>query len=477
MRLSKDFRKLLIICKRYMFTHSEGRSNMKNKMLFAVAPMAFAAVLTACASGTATTTSTAAAGETTAAAGETTTAAAGETTAASGEAIRLVNGKIEIDKQLKELVLKYQEETGQEVIIESIGGGADIQATVKGYYQSGNMPDIIVIGGKGDFKTWADLAADLSDTEFAKDTDVAFKDDAGRVVGFPYAVEGYGITYNADILKAAGIDPASLTSYAAYEAAFKTLEEKKAELGLQAVISMAAESGQMYWSTGNHLFGYYLSGGVDREDKTYFNKFMAGEVDKERLTQFGKFFKLMAGYADPQVLISGTYDDQVSLWAQGKAAFITQGNWLDASFADYNISFETGIAPFAFTEEEMPGILADSPSWWIAYKDGKNVEGVKKFFDWLASSEVARKAMVEDMGMVSPYNSVSNKPVLPLAKSISSYIAAGNTYAWDWRDMPEGTAMQYTGSVFEAFAKDEIDLDTFVQMMEAQIKECIAAQQ
>lgn len=440
---------------------------MKKRVLAGIVPVALAAVLTACSSGTATTEIKPEAGATT----ESKTEAA-----ASGEAIRLINGKIEIDKQLKDLVAKYKEETGQEVVIESIGGGADIQATVKGYYQAGNMPDMVVFGGKGDFKNWADEAADLSDLEFVKDTDVAFKNDEGKVVGFPYAIEGYGITYNADILEKAGIDPASLTSYSAYEKALNTLEEKKEELGLTAVVSMAAESGQMYWSTGNHLFGYYLTGGIDRDDHTNFDNFMNGELDKERLTQFGKFFKLLADHSDKNVLISGTYDDQVSLWASGKAAFVTQGNWLDASFDQYNIQFKAGIAPLAFTEEEMTGILADCPSWWFAYKDSKNLDAVKKFFDWLATSDVARKAMVEDMGMVSPYKSVTLQPGTQLAKSVSTYISSGNTYAWDWRDMPEGAAMQYLGQAFEAFAKGDVDLDGFVALMDTQVKALKAAQ-
>jgi ABC transporter, substrate-binding protein, family 1 len=429
---------------------NEGRRYMKNKVLMGMVPLALAAVLTACSGG--------------------------DAKKSEGTPIRLVNGKIEIDPQLKELAKKYQEETGQEVVIESLGGGADIQSTVKGYYQAGNMPDIVVFGGKGDFKNWKDVAADLSDLEFAKNTDVAFKNEEGKVVGFPYAIEGYGITYNADILKEAGIDPSTLTSYGAYEKAFETLEEKKDELGLDAVISLAAESGQMYWSTGNHIFGYYFSGGIDRNDKKNFDNFMKGEVDEERLKQLGKFFKLMVDHSDKQVLLSGTYDDQVSKWATGKTAFVTQGNWLDASFSQYDIKFNTGIAPLAFTEEEMPGVLADCPSWWFAYKDSENLDGAKKFFDWLASSEVAQKAMVEDMGMVSPFKNVTLQPTTPLAKSLSTYIASGDTYAWDWRDMPDGMAKQYLGQPFEAYAKGEVDLDGFVELMKEQIKAGVAAQ-
>lgn len=395
---------------------------------------------------------------------------------ANTNAIRLVNGKIEIDNQLKELAKIYQEKSGCEVIIESLGGGVDIQATVKGYYQAGNMPDMFVIGGNGDYKNWEGLCADLSDCNFAKDTDLAFKDADGKVVGFPYAVEGYGITYNADILEAAGVDPASLTSYSAFEAAFEKIDSQKDALGLTSVCSVAAEAGQMYWSTGNHLFGYYLSGGKSRDDKTLLDQFMKGEIDQGRMEQFGKFFELLCRYSDNQTLISGTYDDQLALWAQGKAAFITQGNWIDASLADYNVTFKCGIAPLAFTEEEMPGVLADCPSWWCVYKDGANVEGCKAFLDWLASSEEGQNGFVRQCGMVSPYNSCTLEPEFPLATSLSSYVANGNTYAWDWSNMPEGIAMQYTGLVFEAYAKGDIDNSGFVEMMRTQINECIAAQ-
>ena len=404
-------------------------------------------------------------------------AATAETPAPASEgAIRLVNGKIEIDNALKQLAAKYQEQTGQEVVIESMGGGVDIQGTIKGYYQAGNMPDMFVIGGDGDFANWDGLVADLSDCAFAKDTDLGYKDSTGKTVGFPYAVEGYGITYNADILEACGVDPASLTSYGAFEEAFKAIDAKKDELGLTAVCSVAAESGQMYWSTGNHLFGYYLSGGSDRSDKSLFNDAKEGKIDEARMAQFGKFFELLCQYSDNQTLISGTYDDQLALWAQGKTAFITQGNWIDASLDTYNATFNCGIAPLAFTEEEMPGVLADCPSWWCVYADGANVDACKAFLDWLATSEDGQKGLVTDCGMVSPYASCTIQPSLPSASSLSTYIAAGNTYAWDWSNMPEGLAQKYTGGVFEAYAKGDIDNAGFVSMMQAQIQACVNEQ-
>lgn len=398
--------------------------------------------------------------------------------ATTDEALRIVNGKIEIDKPLKDFAAWYQEQYGQEVIIESLGGGVDITGQIKGYLASDNMPDMFVIGGQGDYKNWVDYCADMSDTAWAQATDFGFRSEDGKVVGFPYAVEGYGITYNADILEKAGVDPAGLTSYAAYEEAFAKIDGMKEELGIDAVVSTAAESGQMYWSTGNHIFGYYLSGGVaDRTDKTYLDSLLAGELDTDRMTQFAKFTELLFKYSDPNVLVSGTYDDQLALWAQGKAAFIIQGNWIDPSLPDYNVEFGCGIAPLAFTEEEMPGVLADSPSWWLLYNgasEEKQAASVS-FMNELAFSERGQQCLVTECGMISPYKTCTVEPTTPLAASLKTYVDAGTTYAWDWSTMPEGIAMNATGLVFEMFAKGEMDVPAFVEMMQATVADYVSA--
>ncbi len=421
-------------------------------------------------------TATTAAGETTAAGA---TTAAGETTAAgttsTGKPLRIMNGKIEIDQQLKDIAKIYQEKTGQEVIIESLGGGADAQGQLKSYLAANNMPDMFVIGGDGDYANWKDYVADIGDAAFVKDTDFAYVDDeTGKVVGFPYAVEGYGITYNADILEKAGVDPATLINAAGYKAAFEKIDSMKEELGLTAVASVAAESGQMFWSIGNHLMGYYYSGGLERDDNTYYDMAMKGEFDDARLLEFTEFLQLLFDYSDKKVLISGTYDDQLALWATGKTAFITQGNWVDPSLLEYNVTFKVGMAPFAFTKADMPQLLADSPSWWLAYKDG-NVEGSKAFMDFLATTPEGQDALVVKSGMISPYKSSTVTPTTPLAVSLKTYVDAGNTSSWAWSNMPEGIAQNALGQVFEIYAKGEVDAKGAVELIKTAVADYVAA--
>lgn len=396
-----------------------------------------------------------------------------ETTTESTEniSIRLVNGKIEIDQQLKAFAESYKAQTGVEVIIESIGGGADIGATLKGYLAADNMPDLFVIGGEGDYNTWKNHLADLSDQPWVADTDVAFVGEDGKVVGFPYAIEGYGITYNKELLDKAGIDPATLTSFGAYKAAFEKIDGMKAELGIDAVISMGASvSGGLTWSTGLHNFGSYLATGLERNDTSLIDGLKAGSnPDRARLDQYAKFVDLLFTYADEYVLKSGSYDEQLALWEDGKTVFIHQGNWIDPNLIADGITFEVGIAPSAFLEEETDGILADAPSWWGLYNGSENQEAAKAFLTALATTEEGAKCLVTECGMISPYASTTIEPEAPLAKNLMKWVSEGKTYAWQWSKMPDGFGMNTLGPLFEAFANDAVDVTGFADLIESAI--------
>ena len=384
--------------------------------------------------------------------------------------IRLVNGKIEVDAPLKKLAQMYEDETGVHVEIESMGGGIDIQGTLKGYYQAGNMPDIFVNGGASDFANWAGLCEDMSGEAWASDTDAAYVNEDGTV-GFPYTVEAIGLAYNANILEQAGVDPAALTSPAAYEEAFAKIDGMKDELGITAVVGYYTEPVNLYWSTGNHLFANYEDAGLDRDDTTYFDLLSnGGQLDVERFTDFAEFVALLQQYADQSMMISGTYDQQILNFASGKYAFVTQGSWIGATmtaddadaYADAG-NFTVGMAPYAF-QDGIDTILTNSPSWWAVYKNG-NVEAAKAFLQWLTTDE-AQEVLVLEAGFISPFNSSSYVATDPFAQTIVDYQNAGKTSGWHWLGNKEGLAQNFTGQVFNDFAQGTLDVDRFVQVMQ-----------
>ncbi len=397
-------------------------------------------------------------------------AAAPAAPAASGDSIRLVNGKIEVDAQLKKLAEMYEEETGVHVEIESMGGGIDIQGTIKGYYQADNMPDIFVNGGAADFDNWDGLLVDMADQAWAADTDSAYIDEQFGTIGFPYTVEAVGLAYNADLLAKAGIDPDTLVTPEALADAFAKLDSMKDELGLTAVIGYCAEAVNLYWSTGNHVFGNYLDAGLDRDDRTYIDMLSdGGKLDTARLTKFAELLGLFHQYADQTLLVSGTYDQQILNFASGKYAFVTQGNWIGATMtstlkAEYEAagSFQCGMVPYAF-DETADTILVASPSWWAIYKDG-NVDAAKAFLQWLSEAK-AQEVLVGEAGFISPFKSCTTVANDPFAANITEWSNKGAS-AWHWLEMTDGLAQNYTGQIFQEYAAGNLDVAGFVAAME-----------
>jgi raffinose/stachyose/melibiose transport system substrate-binding protein len=332
------------------------------------------------------------------------------------------------------------------------------------------MPDIFVNGGATDFANWTGLLEDMSDQAWASDTDAAYVDENGTI-GFPYTTEAVGLAYNADILEQAGIDPSTLTSPSAIQAAFETLDSQKDSLGLTAVVGYCAEVASLYWSTGNHLFANYLDGGLDRDDTTYIDMLNdGGQLDTDRLTKFAEFVDLLNQYSDPALLVSGTYDQQILNFASGKYAFVTQGSWIGATMTSSDAdayaeagNFKCGMIPYAF-EDGMDTILTNSPSWWAVYKDG-NTEAAKAFLQWCSEDE-AQKVLVEEAGFVSPFKSCQYVASDPFAQTIVDYQNSGKTSSWHWLSMKEGLAQNYTGQVFGDFAAGNLDVASFVTTMQ-----------
>ena len=440
---------------------------MKKKLMALALVSAMVLGLTACGGGAS---SSAPAGD--AGTGE---AAAPAATASTDGDIRLVNGKIEVDAALKAAAAAYKEETGVSVAIESMGGGVNIQDTLKGYYQADNMPDIFVCGSDADFGNWTGLLADLSNEPWAADTDAGYKDADGKIIGFPYTTEAIGLAYNASILEKAGIDPASITGPESMKAAFETLDAKKDELGLTAVIGWCCEAKDLYWSTGSHSFANYLDAGLDRDDTTYSDMLAdGGKIDAERFQHYAEMVALFNQYSDPALLTSGTYDQQILGFASGKYAFVTQGSWIGATMtsddaAEYEAAgnFKVGMIPYAF-EEGIDTILTNSPSWWAVFEND-NTQKAKDFLTWLAG-DAGQKFLVEDAGFISPFKSCKYVADDPFAQTITDFTAAGKTSSWHWLKNKASLDQNVLGQLYLDYALGSIpDAATFTQVVSDQV--------
>ena len=385
--------------------------------------------------------------------------------------ITIVQNKVEIDAALQEYAAEFSKEAGYNVKVITAGGSSDYNTALKAEFASGKEPDIFVIEGPTGYELYKDKIADQSGAEWTQYTAAAYL-DGDKVVGFPVAVEGYGMAYNKDILDKAGIDPATLTNVDAYQAAFEKLDSMKEELGLDAVVSMVAGTAPgMTWVTGLHNFNVYLTVGLDRNDTSIIDQVLEGKVDEERFHAYCEYVALIFKYSDPEMLINGTQDMQLAAFANGKTAFYHQGNWMDPNIVALNVDFPMAYAPHAFLHEDTDGILVNAPSWYVVNENAGNAEQAIDFLNALADTEAGHDYMVNKAAMVPAFTNVTIEPATPLSKSVMEWNAAGKTYSWQQYKLPDGFGMGTLGPIYEMLANGTVDEAGFEEMMKAAIAE------
>ena len=393
-----------------------------------------------------------------------------ETAGGAVREITLINNKIEIDGALKAYAAIYERQTGVRVNIRSFGGETPYAPSLTAIFNAGSEPEIFVIEGVAGYEDArrSNRITNLSNEPWVRDTDVAFADPQnGNVIGFPVAIEGWGLGYNRALLQRAGIDPATLTNVNAIRAAFERIDSMKSQLGIDAVVSMTAGSG-MTWVTGLHGFNAYLALGLPyNNSRRYIDMLLRGQVDNARLTAYAEYYNLIFRHSNRATLLTGGYDQQIGDFALGRTVFIHQGNWTDPTFQELGITFEMGYIPHAFLTENTPGIFVGAPSWYLvnARARPEGIEEAKKFLAAMASTPEGHDYMVNQAGMVPAFKSVRLSPSGQLSRAVQQYTAQGRIYAWQQNDMPDGFGMNILGPIFAQMASGQINVQEFVRLV------------
>ncbi|MDO5517548.1 MAG: ABC transporter substrate-binding protein [Clostridium sp.] len=382
----------------------------------------------------------------------------------SDKTIRVFQLKVEINDALQDLAKKYEDEKGVKVDIQSVGGGADYGAALKAEFQKGTEPDVFMIAGKGDYETWKHKIDDLSDQPW-KDNAVKGTLDTvtvdGKVYGMPAATEGYGLMYNKEILDKAGIDPSSITSFDALKSAFETLDSKKAELGLDNVLSYTTKE---TWVTGNHTFNIPFA--AQEDPAKYVSDYIAGKEDittNKEFTDWMNLVTLMCKYSGGKTLETIDYSTQVGNFALGKTAFMQQGNWVASDLDKLDAKFDMGFVPMCINNDANDkvntSIPVGVPMYWVVNKDSKVNSEAKEFLDWMVESETGQESLVNDMNMIPAFTNFKPESANALNRSITEYNKAGKTVKWAFTDFPDGFTLNNIGPVFSKYLDTDMGPD------------------
>lgn len=376
-----------------------------------------------------------------------------------GKVVRVFQLKVEINDALQALAKKYEEETGVKVEVTSVGGGADYGASLKAEFQKGTEPDIFMIQGAGDYGVWKHKIDDLTSEPWIKNAVNGTLDTVtfdNKVYGMPAATEGYGLMYNKEILDKAGIDPKTIDTFDKLKAAFETLDSKKAELGIDNVVSYTTKE---TWVTGNHTFNIPLAA---QENPAQFVKdYVAGTADivnNQAFKDWMNLVELMCKYGGGKTLDTIDYSNQVGNFALEKTAFIQQGNWIASDLKNLDAKFDMGFIPLSINNDtKVSGsIPVGVPMYWVVNKDSEVNKEAKAFLDWMVTSDADQESLVKDMNMIPAFKGFKVESDNTLNKSITEFNNAGKTLQWAFTNLPDGFTMEKIGPLFSTFAGSDM---------------------
>ncbi|MEG0742349.1 MAG: extracellular solute-binding protein [Clostridia bacterium] len=374
----------------------------------------------------------------------------------SGE-IFFLNFKPEIADVYTKIAADYKAETGVAVKVVTAASGT-YEQTLMSELAKADAPTIFQVNGPVSLPNYREYTADLTDSSLAKllsDPSFALKLD-GQVLAVPYAVEGYGIIYNAAILKRYFASPNQKTGYAAVEeiksfAALKAVVEDmtalKDELGIQGVFASTSMAAGNQWRWQTHLLNlplYYEFKALDDKADTVLTGVNAKTIAFQYNENFRNTFDLYLrnSTTEPGLLSNKTVDDSMAEFALGQCAMVQNGNWGASQIlgvegntvADADIKFlpiYTGMPG-----EERQGLCVGTENYLCI---NRNVSQEKQqasidFLTWLFSSEKGKAYVKNELGFIVPFTSFgeNDKPADPLSVEVMNWMNKEGIVSVPW---------------------------------------------
>ncbi|MFM9281919.1 ABC transporter substrate-binding protein [Paenibacillus jiagnxiensis] len=351
--------------------------------------------------------------------------------------IHIFQFKVELLEPMQELKAEYERtHPGIKLDIQSVGGGADYASALKARFASGDQPDIFTNEGYEDRETWFEYMEDLSDQPWVKDLDDFAREPMtvnGKIYGQPMNLEGFGIIYNKDLFNKAGITKLPRT--------LNELEETAGRLK-KAGITPFANGFAEFWILGNHL------GNIPFAQQDDPAGFIAGLNDGAMQIPGNPVFEkwldlldLMVKYGNPYPLTTD-YNAQVTMFADGQAAMMHQGNWTQPQIDGINPDLNLGILPAPIDNDPSHGdkIAVGVAANWVVNKNSPVKEEAKEFLNWLATSETGKKFITEKFQFVPAFKTMEANPEVTgdLGMVVSEHAKSGRIWTWNFPRFPKG---------------------------------------
>lgn len=353
--------------------------------------------------------------------------------------VTLLNSKGEIQAQLEEIAAYYNKVTpGVKVEVIACPVGQSPFERTMALYSAGNPPTIAMLD-PADVTRFQDKTLDLKGEKWVKDAIDRSLDRItlpnGKLLGFPFAVEGYGLIYNQQVVDKAVNDkfnPSSIKTTADLEALCKKIE---ASGGDALVIS------PLDWSLGHHFIAvFYATQSASSSDiDQFFVQLRARKVSLAKNKQFNGLmdtFDVMKKYnVDKNDPLSGTYDRGPELLGQGEVGIWFMGNWAWPNINEFDTANgQYGFLPVPISNNSKDYGNTQIPVGVTKYfiVDGEQStqaqqKAAKDFLNWLVYDAKGQEYVVNHANVIPAFKNITVEPNDPLAQSLLAYVADGKT--------------------------------------------------
>lgn len=349
-----------------------------------------------------------------------------------GVKITMMNSKPELEDAFNEAAKEFQDATGVEMEIYTTDKPGEAIAQK---YAAGDPATLMLC----DYPNVMDIAAekllDLSDEKWVADGGDALgaKLD-GKLYGFPFCVEAFGLLYNKTAIENIIGKEFNPDDYQTLDE-FKTLLDELKAGGMETPVILNSED----WSIGQHFiqYTYKMQTGKKEDTQKLFEDIKAGNATFEDNAVFNAVFDTLDVLIDDNINkadpLAADYDLNASYLAEGEAAF-----WLNGSFAwpdtkEYvDGSMEYGIMAYPVNGDfPSVGKINANATKFFAIDNVKATpeqqEAAKEFLNWLVYDEAGQKVLVEKCEIVPAFTNITLDLTNDFNKGVKSYVDQGRT--------------------------------------------------
>lgn len=361
--------------------------------------------------------------------------------------ITFMSTKGEINPQLEEVFKNFSKDF-PDITVELIpvGAGQSPFEKLSTMYASGNAPTIAMID-PNDVEKFKGNFLDLSDEKWTRDALKGALDDVtfgGKVYAFPFALEGYGLIYNKQVIeKAIGkFDLKTIKTRNDLEKLFGRLRPK----GISPIVISPLD-----WSLGAHFLtiAYAAQSRDYAAAKKFVSDLKAGKkvdlTNNKVINDLLDTFDMLRRYNYlKNSPLAGTYEQGAQLLAQGKVAFWFMGNWAWPLIEEINPNNKAyGFIPVPLNNDPnnfFNGAIVALPTKMLCV-DLKNnskeqQEAAKTLLNWFVYNGNGQKNWVYGLNIIAPFSNITITPDDPLAKSIVDFARAGKTFKIPYAILP-----------------------------------------